>query len=1001
MSLKLKQIFLPAFCLVFLTAHFLQGQDTAGYKIDPPFLKYTHSAWVDSIMNTLSSEERIAQLIMVAAYSNRDKAWEDSISTLIENRKIGGLVFFQGGPVRQARLANHYQAVSDVPLLIAMDGEWGLGMRLDSTISFPYQMALGAVQNEDLVYAMGAEIGRQFKRMGVHINFAPVIDVNNNAANPVINYRSFGEEKYNVSRKGLAYMKGLQDKHILAVAKHFPGHGDTDVDSHLALPVINHSRARLDSVELYPFQQLIDNGLGGMMIAHLSIPALDTTKNQASTLSKSIVTGLLKDEMDFKGLIFTDAMNMKGVADYYPPGIADSKALLAGNDVIEFPRDAGKAIGEIINLVKSGEISQEEINIRCRKVLALKQWVGLNDYQPIEVAHLVEDLNAPSAQLLNRNLAKEALTVLKNEKNILPLQRLDTLNIASISIGVNEVSDFQRMLSNYTEVDHYFLSASSTEEMVRIFKEGLKKYNLIITGIHDSGIRPNNNVQISQSTENFIAELAASEKSIIALFRNAYVLDKYPGLEETDGLLVTYYDSKLTQELAAQLIFGGVGAAGKLPVTANKNFEAGDGLKIEGGQRFNFTMPEDAGMDANTLTSIDSLMQEAIEKKAIPGGVVVVAKDGKVVYNKAFGYHTYDSVQQVNPSDIYDFASISKVTTVLPALMQLHDQGRLELDATLGEYMPYFKRSDKADLTFREILAHYARLQPWIPYWKSTLRKNGNFKWFTFKSDSSKRFPIKVTDELFLHRRYMKKIYKAIKKSPLNEKKEYVYSGLSFYLFPCLIENITGQDYETYLKQRFYHPLGAYTLTFNPHLFYPLDRIVPTEYDSLFRKVQIHGRVHDEGAAMMGGISGNAGLFGKAIDLAKLMQMYLQKGTYAGQQYIADSTMNEFISCQYCGEGNRRGLGFDKPAIEYVENGHTAKDVSPSSFGHSGYTGTLTWVDPKYNLVYVFLSNRVYPTRENTVLYKLNTRTDIQQVIYDAIHEGRQLKEEVLIKLPD
>ncbi|HSJ11173.1 MAG TPA: glycoside hydrolase family 3 N-terminal domain-containing protein, partial [Gillisia sp.] len=347
--------------------------------VTPEFLQYENSKWVDSIMKTLSPDERIAQLIMVAAYSNRGEEHKEEILKLIKEQKIGGLIFFQGGPVRQVRLMNEYQAASKVPLLGAIDAEWGLGMRLDTTVSYPFQMALGAIKDESLIYDMGAEIARQIKRTGLHLNFAPVLDVNNNPNNPVINYRSFGEDKYNVTSKAIAYMKGMQDHQLLTTAKHFPGHGDTDTDSHYALPQITHTRARLDSLELYPFRKIVKAGIGGVMVAHLDIPALDST-GVPSTLSKPIITSLLKDELGFQGLTVTDAMNMKGVTEGNEPGVVDKDAILAGNDLLEFTEDVPKAIQEIRKAIRQGLISQAEIDRRCRKILAVKYWVGLNKF---------------------------------------------------------------------------------------------------------------------------------------------------------------------------------------------------------------------------------------------------------------------------------------------------------------------------------------------------------------------------------------------------------------------------------------------------------------------------------------------------------------------------------------------------------------------------------------------------------------------------------------------
>lgn len=982
---------LRIYLLFFIGCLFVQNIITAQEKLQktsPEFLQYENSKWVDSVMDQLSPRERITQLFMIPIYSNRDEEYVQKMLKDVEDQQIGGVIFMQGTPQEQVKIMNRLQAASEVPLIGAIDAEWGLGMRLDNTLSFPYQMALGAIQGEDLIYDMGREIAREIKRSGLHINFAPVVDVNNNPNNPVINYRSFGEDKRNVVKKALAYMKGMQDEHLLTTAKHFPGHGDTDTDSHKALPQINYNMTRLDSLEIFPFKELINAGIGGVMVAHLDIPALDST-GTPSTLSKPIITGLLKERLGFEGLIVTDAMNMKGVTEGHEPGVVDKQAVLAGNDLVEFSEDVPKAIDEIEKAIKEGLITQKEIDARCRKILAVKQWVGLDNYQRTSPKKIEKELNTPQANLLKRKLAEASLTLLNNKDGLLPLLRLDTLKIASISIGNGEKTDFQKTLDLYTRIEDFQLNREASQAEVDSLKRALQDYNIIIVGIHDFSIRPNNVLKLSDEVKEFIGETATTEKAIFSVFKNPYVINKIDNIEKTNGLIEAYQDSPLTEELAAQLIFGGVGAKGRLPVSIGEKFRAGDGLDLDGGIRFEYTLPEEAGMDSEILNSrIDSLMQEAMEAKAIPGGQVLVARKGKVVFYKAYGLHTYDDTIKVHKDDLYDLASITKVSSTLPVLMQLYDEGKFDLSAGIDDYLPSFRHSNKAGIPFRQILAHQARFKPWIPYWKNTLRKNGSYKWFTFKKDSSARFPVKISDDLWLHRHYKKKIYKAIRKSPLEKEAKYKYSGLAFYLTPEIVERLTGTDFRKALNSRIFDRLGATTLTYRPLEEFPLRRIVPTEHDYFFRHEAIHGVVHDEGAIMMGGVSGNAGLFSDANDLAKLMQMYLNMGKYGDHRFIEESTLKEFSKTQFPENDNHRALGFDKPYLEYKgEDSNTAKDASSDSFGHTGFTGTMAWVDPAEDLVYIFLANRVIPTRENNRLYKLNIRTKTQQVLYDAIKE--------------
>lgn len=951
----------------------------------PEFLQYTHSKWVDSIMKSLTPQERIGQLIWVAAYSNRGPEHRAEILNTIKKWNIGGLVFFQGDPVSQVKLMNEYQNAAKVPLMGAIDAEWGLGMRLDSTISFPFQMALGAVKDNKLIYEMGKEMAHQIKRVGLHLNFAPVADVNNNPDNPVINYRSFGEDKFKVAEKSIAYMQGMQDGGLITTAKHFPGHGDTNTDSHFDLPQINHSLERLNGLELYPFKELIDAGINGMMVAHLNIPALDPS-GVPSTLSKAIITDLLKEQLGFKGLIVTDAMEMKGVTKGNQPGVVDKQAVLAGNDVLELVQDVSKAVTEIKMAVDKGIISQKTVDSRVRKILAAKQWVKLTEYKPLPITDLIQDINNPNALLLERKLTEASLTVLKNEGNLLPLKRLDTLKIMSVSIGADNKTKFQETLGLYTEVTHFSLAMEASLKDVEAIKKEFPKYNLVLVGVHDDSPRPRNTIKFSEPVQSFIKNLPFN-KTVVAYFKNPYSIDKLPNLENAKGLIASYQDSPSAQDLSAQLIFGGVGANGQLPVGIGKKFKAGDGLTTEGGIRFKYTLPEDAGMDSKTLfEGVDSLMNQALDAKATPGGQVLVAKNGKVVLHRAYGLKKYNDTTKVDLGDLYDLASVTKISSALPALMKLYDEGKFDLNKGIADYLGYFKNSNKADANFKEILAHQAGFNPYITYWRNTLRKNGSYKWSTIKRDSSERFPIKISSNMWLHRNYQKQIFKAIKKSPLLQKREYKYSGLLFMLLPTMIEEITKENYVDYVDQNFYDKLGASNLTHNPYQKFDKKRIVPTEHDFMFRHLPVHGTVHDEGAAMMGGISANAGLFSNANDLAKLMQMYLNMGTYGGEEFIKEATVKEFTKAQFPENNNHRGLGFDKPFLKYIgEKSNTAKDASSESFGHTGFTGIMVWIDPKEELLYLFLSNRVLPTRENTTLYKLNTRTNIQQVLYDAI----------------
>jgi beta-N-acetylhexosaminidase len=953
---------------------------------DPPFLEIS-SDWADSVFNTLSPNERIGQLFMVAAYSNKDSNHIKRIQKLIVKNKIGGLIFMQGGPLRQAELINSYQKLSKVPLMVSIDGEWGLAMRLDSTVKYPWQMTLGAIQDNQLIYEMGVDIGEQCKRLGIHVNFAPVVDININPNNPIINARSFGENKDNVAEKGIAYMKGMQSVNVMANAKHFPGHGDTDKDSHKSLPTINHSKGRMDSIELYPFYKLIENGLASMMVAHLNIPAYAEEDNMATTLSKNVVTNLLQDSLGFKGLIFTDALNMKGVSALFEPGIVDVKALLAGNDVLLFSGNVEKGIAEINKAIKRGEISREEVDRRCLKILRAKQWEGLDKYAEVELKNLSDDLNKRDYELLNRKLSEASLTVLQNVDNIIPLKHLDTLRIASLVIGEGVVNDFQNELSLYHQVDHFNVMELESKKNAHLL-DTLRQYNTIVVAIHKSNKNPWKSYKIGEGTKDMISNLATKNKVILTVFANPYSLIGFEQIEKTDGLIIAYQDSRYANWAAAQLIFGGIGANGKLPVSVSEKFKEGRGLEVKSINRFKYTMPEEVGINLKGLYQIDSIVMSGINEHAYPGCQVLVAKSGKVIYNKSFGHHTYEKKRTVINSDIYDLASITKISASVLSVMRLQDEGKFSLDSNLGAYLKDLipDSSEYYNLNLREILAHQSGLQAWVPFYIKTIRNNELDK-VIYNKDSSVYYPYRVANNIYINKDYPNILYQRILRGPIKEKK-YRYSDLGYYFMMKIIEKQTSESFEDYVG-KIYAKMGMTTTGYMPRERFDIDRIPPTEYDMIFRKQLIKGDVHDPGSAMLGGVGGHAGIFSNANDLAKLMQMYLNGGTYGGVRYIKDTTLNEFTKCQFCYEGkeNRRAAGFDKPFLQ-GHGGPTCDGISQRSFGHTGFTGTMAWADPEEDIVYIFLSNRVYPDADNKKLLKMNIRTNIQQVIYDAIKKG-------------
>lgn len=978
----MQRLFLYGFLFLLLSSFFYPQQTVNGTdegKIPVPQAS-ADVAWVDSVMKTLSIEEQIGQLIMVAAYSNKGESHVKQIEALVSEQKIGGLIFFQGGPVRQASLTNKYQYLSDVPLMIAMDAEWGLDMRLDSTFRFPWMMTQGAVQNDSLIYQMGSELAKHCRRLGVHINFAPVVDINTNPKNPIINSRSFGENKKEVTSRGIAYMNGLQDNKVLACAKHFPGHGDTDSDSHKTLPQLNHNRKRLDDIELYPFRALMDKGLGSVMVAHLDIPELEKAVNTPSSLSYNVIHNLLQEELGFEGLVFTDALNMNGVTKNNLPGEIEVKALLAGNDVLLFPQDVSAALVKVKEAVSKGLISDSLISYKCRKVLKTKYWLGLNDYKPIDKENLIKDLNPPSSELVNREIIKNSLTVLKDRKKLLPIRNLKDYSIAVVSLGDADGSSFRESLDWYSLVDGYEYDEKKEDAIL----EDLALYDLVIVGVHKSNKNPWKKYNISDKTKDFIRRLSLQNQFVLDVFANPYSLSDFEEAELADAIVVSYQNSKLAQQLSAQLIFGAFGSEGRLPVSVSNLFREGDGINTLSLNRLKYSQPEAVGIDASMLNKVDEIALQAIKDGATPGCQVLIAKKGEIIYNKSFGYHTYDKKRAVSNTDLYDLASITKIAATVPSLMKLVDAEKFDVDKTLGEYLPGAELTNKEKIKIRDLLAHQGQLQAWIPFYKYTLGDDGKPSPNIYSKKRTMLYAYKVTNDLYINRFYRDSILDRIYNSKLRDKKDYLYSDLGYYMLQDIVEYEAETKIDKYVTENFYKPLGAYRMLYNPLSEFSKRNIVPTENDKYFRHQLVHGYVHDPGAAMLGGVAGHAGVFASANDLAKLMQMYMQKGKYGGITFFDSSTVNEFTRCQYCEDDNRRGIGFDKPQLH--DSGPTCGCVSYLSFGHTGFTGTIAWADPEEEIVYIFLSNRVYPDAENRKLITGNYRTRIQQVIYDSLN---------------
>lgn len=952
--------------------------------------------WADNTYKTLSDDEKIAQLVIIRAYSN--KGVEANVINDIKKYNVGSICFFQGGPVRQAQLTNYYQSLAKTPILITIDGEYGLGMRLDSVIQYPYAMTLGAVTDASLVYETGKCIGEQHKRLGVHVDYAPVVDINNNPNNPVIGFRSFGADKYRVARSGIAFMKGMQDAGIMACAKHFPGHGDVDVDSHLDLPVINKPRTELENLELYPFREIIKAGVQSVMVGHLSVPAIDKGKNRATSISKNAVDGLLRKELGFEGLTFTDALEMKGVAKYFPGGTIAVEALIAGNDMLCLPESVEGTIKAVKEAIRQKRLRWEDIEQKVKKVLIAKYNLGLSNQKPVNIENLLNDLNAET-NAIRKKVAEKSLTLLslasastfRNEFFTWPLKK--ERKIAYVSFGKSSKQALGDRLKNDFNADVFYINYADPVDkggvVVKKILEG--KYDDVIIGFHDINTRKGTtNYGITQSVLKNWYTLNKTN-AITLVFGNPLAAT---GLCTATSLAICYEDDAVFQNVAADWLRGDFVASGTLPFSVC-TYTQGHGKLVSPSD---LTYLEPIGDER--FTAVDSIAIDGIKKKAYPGCVILAAKDGKIVYHKAFGSFDYDSLDATRLNSIFDLASVTKTSAVTVAIMKLAEQGKVDLKKKLSDYLPFTRRTNKANLTLENIILHQAGMVPFIPFYKATLDADGNPRTDLYKSQPEPGFTTQVARGLYLRNDWKDTIWKTIIESPVTAQgKRYEYSDNDFWFLGKIVETVSGKPLDEYVQDHFYLPLFMKTTGYQPLERFPLVEIIPTEKETGFRNQLIQGTVHDEGAALGGGIAGHAGLFSTAYDLGKLYQMLLNGGELNGHRFLKWETIQNFTA--YRSNISRRAYGFDKPEKPTRSSGgdnaanpnqsYPSRLASPQTYGHTGFTGTCVWVDPKYNIVYIFLSNRVTPTRNNPRLGSYNIRGNIQDAIYKGLGIASQL----------
>lgn len=953
--------------------------------------------WVDSVFDSMTLDERIGQLIIIKA--NPAASYREEVLKTIRKQKVGGILFSKGQLHEQAESTNLYQKNARIPLWISFDGEWGLSMRLNNTPRFPRNMMLGAVANNELIRLYGEEIGRECRELGVHINFAPVLDVNNNPNNPVIGTRSFGELPQLVAEKSVAYAQGLESQKIISVGKHFPGHGDTSEDSHKTLPVIKHAKNRLDEIEIYPFTRFIQEGFAGVMTGHLSVPVLDNSPGLAASLSPKIVTGLLKKDLGFNGLSFTDALEMKGAAS--KKDNACVLALQAGNDVLLCPERVASDFDAIKKAVESGTLSVSIIEENCKKILQYKYIAGLNNYKPVETKELQRRIHTEQADWLIQKLNNEAITLLKNNHELIPIKQLDKKKIAVLSLGATDEPAFGEHIALYGRFDFYRLTANAVQSNTEAVFNRLKEYDAIICGIHSERMNDFASLQ----------SLAKRKEVHLCFFISPYALGKYAqSISQAQSVTLAYENTPNAQHAAAEVLMGGIPAKGKLPVTISALFPCGSGLETTK-VRLSYQKPQEVNIDSRIVSKIDLIVNEGIKNQAFPGCQVLVAKEGVVVYNKSFGFFDYAGTHPVQNADIYDLASVTKAIATVPAVMKLMDTKKISLSAKISQYVPELKNTNKQALTLRNALLHETGLPAFLPFYQRLIDKNSytgplssnrrnltfrtrydtgvymrtDFKFVDGKVSKTPQPGIskQVAENFYIRDDFSQEILTEIVNAPMSRKASYVYSDLNFMLLKEVVEKSAEEKLDTYLENCFYARLGAHSTGFLPRRKMDKYAIAPTENDEFWRNQVLIGYPHDEAAAVMGGVSGNAGLFSNANDLAKILQLFLNFGEYGGESYLSREIVETFTQTKSA--ISRRGLGFDKPDFQRPERSPASSSASLSTYGHTGFTGTCFWVDPENQLIYIFLSNRVYPSRTHKQLMEMKIRPRIQEIIYEAI----------------
>ncbi|WP_395276537.1 glycoside hydrolase family 3 N-terminal domain-containing protein [Halalkalibaculum sp. DA384] len=906
---------------------------------------------IDSLMEEMTLREKIGQLFVTHAngyFVNEDSDTYYELVQKIRKYQVGGIIFNSGNIYGQAVLHNKLQRASRLPLWITQDMEFGAAMRVRRSTYLTPAMGIAATQNPEYAYWAGKITAREAKALGVHQIFAPVLDVNNNPENPVINVRSFSGDPQTVATFGNAFIDGVHSEGVVATAKHFPGHGDTDVDSHLSLPVIPHSYSRLDTLELLPFKAAIDHGVSSIMSAHIAFPKIGNSNGTPGTLDEQVLDRILLDSLNFNGIVVTDGLEMRGISSRYSPGETVVKALHAGADLMLLSPDELTAINEIEQAVRRGSITEQRIDRSVRKLLEWKKEYGLFKSRTIDIDSLDKEIHTTEHQLIADEIARKSITVIKNEQDLLPLRPYKYPNVLAISIA-DDISGetgtyFAEQLKTYhPNVKFHVYDRRTNEEEKKEIMNDARNADLIILGsfIYVRSAQP---MQLSSEQFDFLKQLAAGNKpSLLVAFGNPYIVRD---LSQTDAQVMAWSARNAQVRNTVPALFGASPVTGKMPIDIPGYSVIGQGIEIPQ-TTIRKDQPGTAGFAKDSLRRIDHIMQEAVFDSTFPGGTVTVLKDGIIAYQKGYGYHTYDKLNPVNATDIYDLASLTKVVATTTAVMRLVDTGKLKLDDRVAEYIPEFNTGPKKNITIRHLLSHNSGLPPFRVYVDSLKERS--------------------------------QLIQAVRDEPLiySPGSRYEYSDLGFILLAEIAEKVSGRRIDRFIRQEMFYTMGMNSTYFNPLAKgeWISNRIPPTEIDTVFRKETVRARVHDERAYFMDGVAGHAGLFSNGTDLAVYAQMLLNGGTYGGRRYLSDAVIRAFTAPQPANP--ERGLGFDRKSTGFSSAGTLTSD---NTFGHTGFTGTSIWIDPARDLAIIILANRVHPHRS----YGHNI-SEIRAAVADAV----------------